>query len=265
TDLTPAGTFEFEQLVRDRDGRAFGHYDAQDFRTELEYGVTDNFQAALYVNTNRMNASGAPDDDDPNGATGFTRHNFTLQSVSTEFIYRAISPYKSKNGWGLAFYLEPAYDFHDLHNGLTYAGGTFELEGRVIVQKNFLQDRLVAVYNLTLEGESIRFSGRPDRNSELDWNNEIGVSYRVAPNWFVGGEFRNHNEYGNFDTHEHSVFWAGPVVHYGGRRAWVTLGWLRQFAGNPGYDDDGRNIGGNLFLRSHELNEITFKVGIPFK
>ncbi len=265
TDLTPKGTFEVEQIVRDRDGRAFGHYDAQDFRTEVEYGVTNDFQASLYVNTNRMSATNAPDDDDPKGQTGFTRHNFTLQSLSTEFIYRAVSPYKNRNGWGLAFYLEPAYDFHDLHNGLKYAPGTFELEGRIIIQKNFLDDRLIFAYNLTLEGESIRFSGRPDRNSELDWNNELGVTYRVAPNLFVGAEFRNHNEYGNFDTHEHSVFWAGPVIHYGGRKAWATLGWLRQFAGTPGYDDDGANIGGNLFLRSHELNEITFKVGVPFK
>ena len=76
------------------------------------------------------------------GQTGFTRHNFTLQSISTEFIYRAISPYMSKNGWGLAFYLEPEYMLHDLHNGLKYGAGTFELEGRVILQKNFMDDRL---------------------------------------------------------------------------------------------------------------------------
>ena len=265
TDLTPARTFEFEQLVRDRDGRAFGHYDAQDFKTELEYGVTDNFQASLYLNTNRMHATGAPDDDDVNGATGFTRHNFTLQSVATEFIYRVVSPYKSPSGWGLAFYVEPEYDFHDLHNGLTYAPGTVELETRAIVQKNFLDDRLVFAYNLVVEAERIHFSGRADTHSELDWNNELGVTYRVAPSLFVGGEFRNHNEYGDFIHHDHSVFWAGPVVHYGGRRVWATLGWLRQFAGNPGYDDAGASIGGTLFLRSHELNEITFKVGVPFR
>lgn len=264
TDLTPAGHFELEELVREREGRAFGHYDATDFRTEVEYGVTDNFQASLYVNANRMHATGAPDDDDVNGETGFTRHNFTLQSLSTEFIYRAISPYKNKNGWGLAFYIEPEYDFHDLHNGLRYAPGTFELETRAIVQKNFMDDRLIMTYNLVLEAESIRFAGRPDTNSELDWNNEAGITYWFAPNWFAGGEFRNHNEYGNFKTHEHSVYWAGPVIHYGGEHAWATLGWLRQFAGTPGHDEDGNDIGGDLFLRSHERNEVTFKIGIPF-
>lgn len=264
TDTTPKGHFELEETVREREGRAFGHYDATDFRTELEYGVTDNFQVAGYVSTNRMHATGSPDDDDPLGQTGFTRHNFTLQSVSAEFIYRVKSPYESKNGWGLAFYLEPELDFHDLHNGLTYGSNTAELEARVLVQKNFLQDRLIIAYNLGLEAETIRFAGDTDRNGELDWNNELGATYRVAPSVFIGAEFRNHNEYGNFNTHEHSVFWAGPVVHYGGQKVWATLGLLKQFAGNPGYDEDGNNIGGDLFLRSHERNEVTFKLGFPF-
>ncbi len=265
TDTTPKGTFEIEQVVREREGRAFGHYDATDFRTELEYGVTDDLQVAGYLNLNRMHATGAPDDDDDLGKTGFTRHNFTVQSVSAEFIYRVISPYKNKNGWGLAFYLEPAYDFHDLHNGLKYAPRTMELEARAIVQKNFLDDRLIIAYNLVLEAETIRFAGNPDRNSELDWNNELGASYRFKPNWYAGLEFRNHNEYGNFKKHEHSIFWAGPVLHYGGEKFWATLGYLRQFAGSPGYDDDGDFIGGGLFTRSHEKNEITLKVAFPFK
>jgi hypothetical protein len=264
TDTTPAGHFELEQTVREREGRAFGHYDATDFRTEIEYGVTDKFQVAGYFNTNRMHATGAPDDDDVNGQTGFTRHNFGVQSVSAEFIYRFFSPYETKNGWGLAVYIEPEYDFRDLHNGLKYHGGTVEGEARILLQKNFLDDRLILAYNLALEFETIRFKGRPDRNGELDWNNEFGATYRFAPNLFAGMEFRNHNEYGNFNTFEHSVFWIGPVVHYGGEKAWATLGWLRQFHGNPGYDEDGNNIGKNLFLRSHEKNEITFKVGVPF-
>ena len=264
TDTTPAGHFELEQTIREREGRAFGHFDATDFRSEVEYGVTDDFQIAGYVSTNRMHATRTSDDDDVNGETGFTRHNFTLQSVSAEFLYRVISPYKSKNGWGLAFYIEPEYDFHDLHNGLKYAPGTFEIETRILVQKNFMDDRLIFAYNLVLEAESIRFAHRPDTNSELDWNNELGVTYRVMPNVFAGLEFRNHNEYGNFKVHEHSIYWVGPVVHYGGQKAWATLGWLRQFAGNPGHDEDGNNIGGSLFLRSHEKNEVTFKVGVPF-
>ncbi|MEE3623544.1 DUF6662 family protein [Nitrospirillum sp. BR 11752] len=263
TDTTPAGHYEVEEIIRQREGRAYGSYNATDLDTEVEYGVTDKFQVAGYLNMTRMDAKNAPDDDDPNGVTGFTRNNFAVQSIAGEFIYRFFSPYET-DGWGLAAYVEPAYMFHDQHNGLRYGGGTFEGETRLMLQKNFLDDRLILAYNLILEFETIKFAGDPDRNSELDWNNEFGVSYRFASNWFGGLEFRNHNEYGNFDTHEHSVFWVGPVLHYGGERFWATLGWLRQVAGNPGHDEDGNYIGGNLFLRSHELNEVTFKVGVPF-
>ncbi|HUO57813.1 MAG TPA: hypothetical protein VMV05_06515, partial [bacterium] len=75
----------------------------------------------------------------------------------------------------------------------------------------------------------------------------------------------NHNEYGDFTKHEHSVFWIGPAVHYGGQDFWVTLGVLGQVYGDPnGVDENGTFIGTGLFLRSHEQWEVTAKVGVPF-
>lgn len=262
TETVPAGHGEFEQLVRNRDGRSEGSYSAFDFKTEVEYGITDNLQVSLYFNTGTMSAKKAPDDDDPNGATGFTRHNAYVQSISTEVIYRVLSPVK--DGFGLAFYLEPEVDFYDLHNGLQY-DGSYELEFRVLLQKNFFDDQLIVVYNLGLEAESIRFKDDPERNSELDFNNEIGASYRFAPNWYGGLEARNHNEIGNFHHHEHSVYWAGPALHYGGQKFWITLGVLRQVYGDPnGVDENGTPLGDHLFLRSHEKWETTLKMGVPF-
>ncbi len=263
TETVPQGHWELEELVRDRTGRAFGAYNAMDFKTEAEYGITDNLQVSLYLNSGTMNARNAPDDDDPNGATGFSRKRAYFQSVSAEFIYRVLSPVKDPIG--LAFYLEPEVDFYDLHNGLQY-GGSYEGEFRVLLQKNFMEDQVILVYNLGLEAETIRFKGDSDRNSELDFNNEIGVTYRVAPNWYVGLEGRNHNEIGNFHHHEHSVYWAGPAVHYANQHFWTTLGVLRQVYGVPnGVDpDNGAYIGDDLFLRSHEKWEITFKLGFPF-
>ncbi|HEX4497869.1 MAG TPA: DUF6662 family protein [Thermoanaerobaculia bacterium] len=261
-ETVPQGHFEVEQLVRDREGRAFGSYNSIDLKTELEYGITDKFQLALYLNTGHISAHNSPDDDDPQGATGFTRNASYLQSIAAEFIYRIYNPVS--DGIGLAFYLEPEYDFTDLHNGLPY-DTTFENEARMLVQKNFLDDRLIIAYNLILEGEFIRFKGDDQWAGELDFNNEIGVSYRFASNWYGGLEARNHNELGDFHNHEHSVYWAGPALHYGGQKAWATLGVLRQVYGRPsGTADNGSYIGDDLFLRSHEKWETTFKIGIPF-
>ena len=266
TDTTPGGHWELEQAVRNRTGRASGSYSAFDGITEAEYGVTDALQMALYFKTGYIDAHHAPDDDDPLGDTGagggFSRQKGFVQGVSAEFIYRILSPIKDPIG--LAFYMEPEFDFTDLHNGLAYRG-TFESEYRIIVQKNARDDRWVTAANLGIETEFIRFAGESSWAGELDWNNELGSTYRFFPNWFFGLEARNHNELGDFVHHEHSVYWAGPAAHYGGPHWWGTLGVLRQVYGDPsGTDANGTFIGDHLFLRSHEKWEITSKVGFPF-
>ena len=261
-ETMPAGRFEIEQTTRWRSGRSFGTYQALDLRSEVEYGITDDLQAALYVNTGYIYANGAPDDDDALGATGFSRNRFYLQSLAAEFIYRILSPYS--DGIGLALYMEPEVYVSDYHNGLRYSG-TLATEYRLLLQKNFFDDTLVLVYNLVFEIEFIRFRGEETWKSELDWNNELGASLRVAPGLYVGLEGRNHNEYGNFVTHEHSIFWVGPVAHYASQHIWATLSAFKQVYGTPnGLGPNGALIGNGLFLRSHEDWEVTAKMGVPF-
>src|SRR6266403_5078276 len=50
TDIASKGEVEFEQWVTPRWEKEHGNYSVIDFREELEYGVTDNFQIALYLN-----------------------------------------------------------------------------------------------------------------------------------------------------------------------------------------------------------------------
>jgi hypothetical protein len=265
TETVPQGRFEVEQMIRNRSGRSYGSYSAFDFKTEFEYGVTDQFQAAFYFNTNYMNAKDAPDDDDPGiaaGNPGFSRNLWSVQSLSLEFTYRLLSPISDPIG--LAVYMEPTYMLHDLHDGLTY-DKAFENEFRIIVQKNFFDDQLILVYNMVAEFEFLRFEGQQDYKGELDWNHEIGATYRAASNLYVGFEARNHNEIGNFITHEHSLIWAGPSIHYANQNFWVTLGLMKQIWGAPnGTDANGNYIGDSLFLRSHENYEATLKFAVPF-
>jgi hypothetical protein len=263
TETVPADHFEIEQTIRNRSGRSFGKYTAFDFKSEFEYGITDKLQGAFYLNTGYLNASGAPDDNDPNGSTGFSRSGFFLTSIALEFIYRAMSPISDPIG--LAFYLEPEVDLHDFHNGLKEYH-SFANEFRVLLQKNLFDDQLILVYNLVFEIEYFRYGDRDTPFiGEFDWNNELGVSYRFAPGWYGGLELRNHNELGNFFSHDHSVFWAGPALHYATTNLWATLGVLYQVGGNPnGFDSSGSFLGDGAFLHSHERWETTLKLGIPF-
>ena len=270
TDTQPQGTFEIEQTFRNRFERAFGTFYALDSLTEVEYGITNDLQLGLYFNSGYLYAKGSPDDDDRNGATGFSRKKPFVQGVSAELIYRVLNP--ARDPIGLAFYIEPEFNFTDKHNGLAY-DKTWGIEYKVLFQKNFFDDRLVLAYNLGLEQEYIRFgsntyAGGEKKQSyagELDWNNEFAISYRVAPRLNVGWEFHNHNEYGDFTNFEHSVWWTGPAFHYATPHFWATLGVLYQIHGSPnGVDENGTFIGNSKFLRSHEQWEITLKIGIPF-
>ena len=96
-------------------------------RHEIEFGVTDNFQASIYVADWNYH-SGSPGE--PNGVS--------YTDTAIELIYNFLNP--ATHFIGLSGYEEiQAGDRHG------------ELESKLIAQKDF--GRLVAVYNLTLEAE----------------------------------------------------------------------------------------------------------------
>jgi hypothetical protein len=121
TDLLPKGRWEFEQWVTSRWEKEHGTYSVLDFREELEYGLTDDFQIALYLNHHYVNANDDFPAEDPNRpghrlprvyetggedvhaghnpATPFDSYHF--ESVSFEAIYRLLSPYKDPIGLAL--------------------------------------------------------------------------------------------------------------------------------------------------------------------
>jgi hypothetical protein len=58
TDTTPAKHWEIEQWVTEREGQAEGRFHHIHLNTEFEYGLTDNFQIAVYGNFIYDNDSG---------------------------------------------------------------------------------------------------------------------------------------------------------------------------------------------------------------
>jgi hypothetical protein len=65
------------------------------------------------------------------------------------FKFKALDP--SKHGIGIAFYIEPSWS--RIHKVAGEKVTEYELELKLIVQKNFLDNRLVWATNLTLEPE----------------------------------------------------------------------------------------------------------------
>jgi uncharacterized protein DUF6662 len=248
------GRSEVELWATDRRGKAEGHFDAQDYRLELEHGFTDRLSVAGYANFAGHHVRGLEDEN--------IDRDFALRGFSAEFKYNVLSPYK--DGVGLTLYAEPGWS--RIHGG-GERGTEYELELKTILQKNFMDDRLIWAANLTFEPEWEREVDIADSGErEVEWEKELklevssGLSYRVAPGWYAGVEGRYASVYPDWTNGLHretyAVF-AGPVIHYGGKKWWATLSYQPQLFGSP-------SPGGSLALDEYEKRELRLKIGYNF-
>ena len=183
TDTLPKGKWEVEQTYWGKYGKSHGSYANSLFRTEFEYGVTDNFQTAIYFNNRHVHANkdnrdgttggeNVPADADPNSSY----NKFKFETVSLEGIYRLLSPYKDPIG--LALYLEPAV-----------GPDKYSVEPKLLLQKNFLDDKLVFAINTAWEMEWAKEKeadgSMSDWKHEMEWENTTGVSINSS---IIGGE-----------------------------------------------------------------------------
>lgn len=250
TDLLPKGAKEAEQWMTWRHGRSQGDFDVLEGRTEFEYGFTDKFQLALYANyawarTYHNNVDGTTSPPEsfaeafPGANDKFVNSKFV--GVSAEGIYRILSPYTDPVG--LAIYLEP-----------TVGKDLREMETRILLQKNFLDDRLITAFNITVGQEARRLFADPNaapedvesserRDHETDVNFGFAASYRFAPNWSIGGELLNEREFSSFaikaDTRTNLAWYLGPTLHYGGKDFFLTATFLKQLKGARDYANSG--------------------------
>lgn len=262
-ETTPAGTYEYEQKHSLRTGKARGQYLAIGMRNEFEYGITDRLQGSLYVNSSYLKTQNQYDPEDVSKDFN-DRNEYDIDSVSAEFVYRLLSPFK--DGLGLALYLEPELAVRDHQTGEDKIERA--IEARLILQKNFFDDQMITAFNLMLEPEWEREEGQSVK--ELWAELTFGAAYRFRDSWFAGIEVRNHMEFPDFNLacQEHSAYFAGPTLHYGAESFWWTLTVLPQIAGSPsdlGRGSDGQMLsGGGLHLGQHEKLEVRFAFGIPF-
>jgi hypothetical protein len=253
-----AGETELALWATDRRGKGEGHYDAQDYRLEIERGITDRFQASAYANFAGHHIRSV------DGEFDRVDRDLAFHGLSAEFIYQLADP--AKKPVGFALYAEPGWSRISKVTG--EKATELELELKAIVQKNFLFDRLVWAANLTLEPEWERENEeiapdivRSKTEKELALEVATGLSYRVAPKLWLGVEGRYHSVYPDWTDglhRENYAVYAGPSVHYDGGKWSATATWQPQLFGGPSH------AGSSLELDDHEKRELRLKLSYEF-
>ena len=250
SETLPQGGTEAYLWATDRRGKGAGDYDAQDYKLELEHGFSDRLQASLYMNFISHHIDGLePELEDVD-------RDFAWNGMQAAFKYALTSPYK--DGIGVAVYVEPGFARYSRKSGERET--QLMLETKLLLQKNFLQDRLVWVGNITAEQEFEHEEG-DEWESELEFELSSGLAFNVAPGWHLGAEGRYTSAYENFpeefEREDYALFF-GPTVHYAARKWWATLSYQPQISGGPDVRSGSRN------LADYEKREVRLKLGYNF-
>lgn len=264
-ETLPENALEFVQHLTRRYDKGQGNYNALDAKTELEYGITNRLTAAVYLLGQAIQSEGLlingyiPKDEN---------YGMRASGLEASVKYNFLSP--AKDDFGLATYFSTSYAWLDPHSGQDKKKLTFELE--LLLQKYFSDGELIWVGNIGMESTMAQRGAIADLDPAVEWSTapemEIGfragtgLSYRVAPNWFVGGEIIYDTEFETAVGQERRSVQAGPTVHYGSKNWWATLSYLPQINGG-GEKYDGQ-LDNNLHLIEKTKQEIRLKIGFNF-
>lgn len=264
-ETLPKGAIEVYQFATQRSDKGSGEYRATDYKTEVEYGLTDRLTVAGALKLQSLNTSGLMINGYLPGDNSFGPK---LAGFAAEMKYNFLSP--AKDDIGLSATAELTHNVLDAHSG--QKKGATKLEVGVQVQKYFAEGQLVWVGNGAMEATYARRKPIANLPADFEWSTDpemevelklgTGLSYRFAPGWFIGAETLYETEFETEVGQERWSLFAGPTLHYGGKNWWTTLTWFKQLRGG-GEKYDGQTQA-DLHLIEKTRNELRLKVGFNF-
>lgn len=219
TATMPQGQVELEAWNTLRHGKE-NFYQALDQRLELEFGITNKLQGALYLNSRSENYL-AKDKDGKFIADGDylkLEQKHAFKGFSFELKHQLMN--SNLNPFGFAYYTEIGVQTKEL-----------ELEGKLLFDKSFGKWTTA----LNLEGEAeLEYEVESEGNeteTELEaeafkWGANLGLSYALSPRQGFGIESRLH-KVSEEDEQEVAVF-AGPSWNFAGEKWWGVVSVLPQ-------------------------------------
>lgn len=200
------GTFEVESWVTFAGDRADDSRFRQfDFRHEVEFGITDRLQMAVYLA-----------DWSYRRGDSVAKEGAVYTGSAVELLYNLTNPQTSFLGSAL---------YAELKVGDELVG----LESKIILEKNLAS--FVFAYNATLEAE---WEGRNLEQRKGEFQQTLGASYQIKPQFLVGAELLHEITFPDWREAEPSVVYAGPNVSVRAGNWWATVTGLAQLTGARG-------------------------------
>jgi len=206
-------------------------YSRLDTRLEVELGLTDRLQTALYLNFKAVAA------DTPLGRTSTTE----LQGISSEWKLKLSDPVADRVG--VALYGE-----------LSAGPSEMELEGKLILDKRV--GRLLGALNLVAEQEWEFEEEGTERETVLEV--DAAACWFLTPRLTAGLELRSRTVLLPGEEPTRSALFLGPTVSYAKEGWWVAASVLPQIRALAGASD------GRLDLEEHERVEVRVLFGLEF-
>jgi hypothetical protein len=237
-ETLPAGAKEFEQWITLGLGRTKNvgqeNFNRWDFREEFEYGVTDNYQIALYLNGRNTSYRDASRSD---------VSDFSFEGVSLENKYNLLNP--ATKPVGVSLYLEG-----------TYSGTEAEIEQKLI----FGQRHGNWKWALNLTHATEWEDNLHEVEGELEGT--VGIARDLGKRWTLGLELRSITKIPSYEEFETTALYLGPTVSYRQDNWWAAFSVLPQIWGRDwDHSGDGHD---NLDLSHNERVQIRLLFGIDF-
>lgn len=235
--VAPVGAKEVEVWSTYRRGHAGESFARQDNRLELEVGIVEGVQTAIYLNQTRITVDGISE---------------TESSISWEWKWQLSDP--AADSFGSALYTEA-----------TVGSDEMSLEAKYIIDKQLGANDVIAAH-VQLEPE---WHTAPGDFALVEWETVLasGWSHRIGQHWRAGLELRLATDIEEETAANGSSEWEvassalflGPNIHAQFGTFWFTgtvLPQIYAFEGATG--DDQRD------LTHQERVQIRFIAGINF-
>jgi len=248
SDIGQPGELELETETTGRFGKRHGRFSAVDAAISLKAPVTPNFRLSPGFIVSHHDIHGAPDQVD--------RRSTALDGAFLDMRFRLLD--RAAGPFGLTIGVTPGFGGVEPGTGLRSReyGASF----RLLLDREIIPGQFVAALNVSYDlGVSRPHASGVGHASGLDVTG--GLSWRLAPDVFVGAEARYARAYEGLglDRYAGQALFAGPTLYLAlGPHLWASVAWHAQIAGGAS------RHAGHFDLDQFERHQVRLRVGGHF-